>query len=526
MNTESRGSMWHKWDLHLHTASSYDYKYKAKDSDELLVKALKENEVSAVAITDHFVVDKERIINIRKLAGDIIVFPGVELRTDKGATNTHVILIFSNEIDIDALEEDFNAFKRGSAQHSDDNEKIYWDFGDIEKFAKKHDALISIHAGKKSNGIDKNITNALECSQVVKEDYAQKIDIFEVGKIEDINDYKSKVFPNIGCIKPMIICSDNHNPREYEPSNSLWIKSDLTFSGLKQICYEPEERVFVSEERPQCNAAYQVIKYVQISDSDFSSEKIYFNPYLTCIIGGKSTGKSLLLHNMAKKLDEDQIKEKEAIANFKTKDVQDIKIIWDDNEENNERAIVYIPQSYLNSLADEKEKATEIDEMISKVVFSNEGCRELKEQLENKTQLISNEIRTLINELFNCYVTKNNAEEERANIGDERGVKKEIDSIKKELEKLSGKSELSEEEIEKYQNAVENTAKLENEISSISNDEHILETITTVVRPFISENNLSSSTKLLLNTGAKEVISFADKKWLEEKRKKSNTVTA
>ena len=340
-----------------------------------------------------------------------------------------------------------------------------------------------------------------------------------MGKIDDFDEYRRNVFPNIGFIKPMIICSDNHDPRKYEPSNYLWIKSDLTFNGLKQICYEPEERVFVSEERPQCNAAYQVIKYVQISDSDFSSEKIYFNPYLTCIIGGKSTGKSLLLHNMAKKLDEDQIKEKEAIANFKTKDVQDIKIIWDDNEENNERAIVYIPQSYLNSLADEKEKATEIDEMISKIVFSNEGCRELKEQLENKTQLISNEIRTLINELFNCYVTKNSAEEERANIGDERGVKKEIDSIKKELEKLSEKSELSEEEIEKYQNAVENTAKLENEISSISNDEHILETITTVVRPFIIENNLSSSTKYLLNTGAKEVISFADKKWLEEKRK-------
>ena len=24
-----KGANWHKWDLHVHTASSYDYKYKA-----------------------------------------------------------------------------------------------------------------------------------------------------------------------------------------------------------------------------------------------------------------------------------------------------------------------------------------------------------------------------------------------------------------------------------------------------------------------------------------------------------------
>lgn len=49
----TRGSEWHKWDLHLHTASSYDSHYKGKDADELLCKALKDNDISAVAITDH-----------------------------------------------------------------------------------------------------------------------------------------------------------------------------------------------------------------------------------------------------------------------------------------------------------------------------------------------------------------------------------------------------------------------------------------------------------------------------------------
>lgn len=36
----TRGSEWNKWDLHIHTASSYDSPYKADDADELLCQAL------------------------------------------------------------------------------------------------------------------------------------------------------------------------------------------------------------------------------------------------------------------------------------------------------------------------------------------------------------------------------------------------------------------------------------------------------------------------------------------------------
>ena len=34
--TVYRGSEWNKWDLHVHTASSYDYDYKGADADDLL----------------------------------------------------------------------------------------------------------------------------------------------------------------------------------------------------------------------------------------------------------------------------------------------------------------------------------------------------------------------------------------------------------------------------------------------------------------------------------------------------------
>ncbi|MGN1053315.1 MAG: hypothetical protein ACI4SH_08020, partial [Candidatus Scatosoma sp.] len=157
-----RGSEWRKWDLHLHTAASYDYEYKADDADEILCKSLQEHNVAAVAITDHFKIDANRIKNLRSLAPDIVFFPGVELRIDKCGANTHVILIFSETADVDVLEADFNAIMvREKAKSRDDNQKIFWDYNDVVNFAQSHFAMISIHAGSKSNGIDK-ITNAIK----------------------------------------------------------------------------------------------------------------------------------------------------------------------------------------------------------------------------------------------------------------------------------------------------------------------------------------------------------------------------
>ena len=32
----TRGSEWNRWDIHIHTASTYDAKYKGNEADQLL----------------------------------------------------------------------------------------------------------------------------------------------------------------------------------------------------------------------------------------------------------------------------------------------------------------------------------------------------------------------------------------------------------------------------------------------------------------------------------------------------------
>ena len=299
-----RGSEWNRWDLHLHTASSYDYQYKGDDADQLLCDVLHSNGIKAVAITDHFIIDSERIEHLRSLASDIVFFPGVELRTDKGAPNLHVILIFPEELDLKILSQDFESIMvRGKAKHNDSNEKIYWIFEDIVKFAKDYNALITIHAGHKSNGVDEQITNAVPVNEAIKEDIAENINFFEIGQFRDVNEYEKVVFKEIDR-KPLILCSDCHNPKQYSPKESLWIKADLTFEGLKQCVYQPLERVFIGVVPPlidrinknkQVNIDTVSVKRID-KPSNISNKWFNFslplNPGMVAVIGNKGSGKS------------------------------------------------------------------------------------------------------------------------------------------------------------------------------------------------------------------------------------------
>lgn len=306
----SIGSEWKKWDLHLHTASSYDYRYKNNNADELLCQSLRDNHVAAVAITDHFRIDKERIEHLRSLAPEIVFFPGVELRTDKGGNNLHLILIFSEKSNLDNLSQDFDVImRRSKAKSPDSDEKIYWDFNDIIDFAKvkEHPAIISIHAGNKANGIDQEIkvTDAVPYKDAVKDEIAKSVSFFEIGRLRDIETYHQYVFPSIG-ERPLIICSDNHDPRHYVCKSNLWIKADCTFEGLKQCLYQPAERIFIGDIPPVLNrttknakSVIQSISVVPIStprsaEAPWFDFSIPLNPGLVAIIGNKGSGKSAL----------------------------------------------------------------------------------------------------------------------------------------------------------------------------------------------------------------------------------------
>lgn len=418
MQNFERGSEWRKWDLHLHTKSSYDYEYKGEDADELLVKVLKENNISAVAITDHFIIDSARIENLRKLAPEIVFFPGVELRTDKGASNLHIIAIFDCTMDLKKLENDFNVIMlEEKAKSKGDNTKIYWDFNDIVEFTKSRKGILSIHAGKKSNGIERMITNKIPTGQAIKEEIANKIDIFEMGQLKDLDEYNNIVFKEIK-EKPMVICSDNHNPKDYFSKENLWIKSDLTFNGLLQCLYQPKERVYVGTTPPKLDKINQnTSNYIdevkiKINDNPKNKDENWFNcdlklnSSLIAIIGNKGSGKSALSDIIALGCNSRNMSDASFLNNKRflksPKNLADdygMSLTWKDgntdevdrlsnsiNEEYTIENAQYLPQKHIENICNDLDN--DFQDEINKVIFSYVDDTE-KGDSKNFQQLIS-----------------------------------------------------------------------------------------------------------------------------------------
>lgn len=96
-----RGSLWHRWDLHFHTPSSFDYEDKGVSNTQIVDCLLKEG-IRVVAITDHHRMDIDRIRALQELgAGKLTVLPGIELRDAHGGDPIHYICIFPEDSDID-----------------------------------------------------------------------------------------------------------------------------------------------------------------------------------------------------------------------------------------------------------------------------------------------------------------------------------------------------------------------------------------------------------------------------------------
>lgn len=428
-----RGSEWRKWDLHLHTASSYDSGYKGEDADMLLCQALHDNNISAVAITDHFIIDDARISHLREIAPDIVFFPGVELRTDKGANNLHVIIIFSENTEIKILSEDFNAImRREKAKQKDSDNTIYWTFEDIISFAKNHDGLITVHAGKKTNGIDKEISNALPVKEAIKADIAENIHFFEVGSKKDIENYYQHVFKDIE-EKPIIICSDNHDPRNYTVKENLWLKADLTFNGLKQCLYQPQERVFVGIIPPALDRANKgervcidSISVSRVEDAK-NTDKVWFqfdipiNTGLVAVIGNKGSGKSAFSDiigqlckcstmEYASFLNENRFRKppknyaNDYIATIKWKDGHEENILLsDDSFDTTIEDAQYLPQKFIEEVCNDIDNVfqKEIDKVIFSYVDRTErgNATNLNDLVENRARSINVEIEQIKSEL-------------------------------------------------------------------------------------------------------------------------------
>jgi len=419
-----KGSEWRKWDLHFHTLSSYDYKDKSITNQDIIDKLYEEN-ISVVAITDHHIIDTIRIKELQELGKDkITILPGIEFLSDaRGSEPIHFIGIFDENSNIEhiwgQIKNKTDIFKIEGENKKE--HEVYCDLKDTISLIHELGGISTIHAGKKSNSID-CITNSLPHAIAQKKDIANMIDIFELGKEIDINNYINIVFKHISYV-PMIICSDNHGIKNYKLKQNCWIKANPTFKGLLQAINEPKDRFFIGEIPPKNQIVtlnkHKYIKQITIEKTSNSTlndiwfdNKLLLNQNLVTIIGNKGNGKSALadilaLCGNARFIDDTEFSflNKKKFKKHKLAENFNATLLWEDETHITKKLsdnlntidvekVKYLPQKYIETICENE--YDKFQEEINKVVFSHilESEKLGEDSLHKLIKLKTNSIHT------------------------------------------------------------------------------------------------------------------------------------
>ena len=554
----NRGSIWRRWDFHIHTPySELNNQFGIDPNEEsdversfdkyvrLLFEKAIESGVAAIGITDYFSIEGYKRIRqeylenpekmmelfpdqeMRKKINSLYVFPNIELRLnsfvgDKSlSVNYHVI--FSNDVPVSDIEACFLAqlkvrhegtktlpcirdsiekIGREYRQHNHGNKFTDYRIG-LERITVDDSQIMEVLEATAS--FEGKYLISIPVDEVLSEikwggrDYLTRLVLYQQSHLlmtgnpatrdwalaagheqEQISEFKS--------IKPCIWGSDAHCFEEmFCPAEDryCWIKAEPTFEGLMQILCEPAERVRIQRECPEEKDPHQIIDYIQFDDSDFPKEPILFSEGLTTIIGGKSTGKSLLLRHIANGIDPAQVSKK--VASESGPNVN-ATVTWKDGT-TGERKIIYIPQSWLNRIVDERNGNSQLNEMLQDIMLQQDEIGNANRILLESIDRIIKELRHDILDYVAVCGELEGCEKFLKEHGQSSAFKTTIDRLEKHREELSSAAGITDETLQRYTALEQLINQLQSEFEAIEQEEKI---ITSQAIPFVYIPSITS----------------------------------
>lgn len=523
----NRGSEWRKWDLHIHTpgTAKNDHYGNSDEVWERYIDALEKSDVTVFGITDYFSISN--YIKVKeyqkqdRLKGKFLL-PNVEMRiypvTDKSKLiNIHAI--FDPFLDVADIEREFFRqlqFTYNDASYScidndlaklgrivENNPNLADDVAikkGIDAFAVSYEALKKVidKAFFKghviialSNGSKDGVTGILNQEgnmQPLRKEITRMSDIILSGNPGDVEYFSGaktsveEVVSTYGSLKPCIIGSDAHSLDKvgvFPNDRITWIKADPTFEGLKQILFEPKERVRISDAMPDFKYDYNIIDHVVLNTAGVWNQTIPLNQNLNTIIGGRSTGKSTLLASMAAKFQ--KIKNDENYDFIKGLS-DNVHVFWRDGLEADNKEIEYFTQNEIANIISRRDS----DKLFLEILISLPNMREAYEKFKADEAAKFASIQAKVSLFFEKRRQYNEKNAYVKTLGDKEGIKREIEKFAKERDTIQRNLTDKKELLERFQIAAKELADLRTKEVVMRQDLEIL-------------NLLSSSNLLSIN---------------------------
>ncbi|PDX24281.1 TrlF family AAA-like ATPase [Helicobacter pylori] len=399
----SKGSSWHKWDLHVHTP--YTYLNKAYQcSEEDFIQKLCDSEIDCIGLTNYFKFNEKEFELKEKIEKrGIKVFYNLEVRLDYQNKEDQCLdfhIIFSDKV----TQQEIDNFLRNADANVGGTEKKLADLekDDFDKAVVNFDQLLECLEKESLKLRGKYLLGFLSRghgssrSSSNYEKIVKKVHFLIHSSNKQENLKKDREYW-LKYNKPLIQSSDAHK-EEQIGKKCTWIKAEKTFEGLKQIIYEPKTRVSIDENKPQ-DPLYKIDcvglnfdKAVKITnekgDTPFCyagfNETLFFSPNFTCVIGGRGSGKSTLLQLIAS-----TIKNKSFVKGLKHETIQKYIEIQPDIDIMD--SVEYLAQNEVEEFATNVSKFTEA--IFNRIDSKSGGkLKELEKQIKESIEKFDDQI--------------------------------------------------------------------------------------------------------------------------------------
>lgn len=338
---------------------------------------------------------------------------------------------------------------------------------------------------------------------------------------EGYNDkiYKKEVEEVIekrGSLKSCLVGCDSHTESTLF-NRFTWIKGKLNFEGLRQICFEPEQRVKIQNSKPDFKEDKVIIDKVKFSSTSkaFNNNVIHLNQNLNVIIGGKSSGKSILLYSIAKTLLPDQsvllndndeekyaLKSIDSDFNFEITSRAGIsqKMFRDENENSIIPDIKYIPQNYLVKLAEPElnKKGKPLNKLVRDLINEDIDSKTKYDSFIKNVKQIDKDREILIEKYFELLDNTKTLEIDLKTKSNKEVLETNISTNTKKVEELNKEAGLTPEELEKYKAVQEKQVLIEQKKSDYKSDFLLAKTTMNEIKQVVG--NLYDSKEIFLNS--------------------------
>lgn len=296
-------------DLHIHTSSNANQINNSYDVSTLVsaIKSYSNDSTSLISLTDHNVINKiayEKLVQECIEEDNLNFLIGVELsvRNFKDRPFYHCHFYFK-DINIDIIDGINDILNRLYPDKHPSNTNEVPTLEQLIREFNDYDFLILPHGGQSHRTFDDSIPEEATFDTILEKNlYYNMFDGF-TSRSHNGTEKTVRYFKRLGIseVVNLITCSDNYNPNDYPNDRSqtgtfvpTWMLAEPTYNGLR-LSLSDSQRLKYIFDKPESWAEFiqSVVLNTEKVDIDVS-----FTPGLNVIIGGSSSGKSLLAETL------------------------------------------------------------------------------------------------------------------------------------------------------------------------------------------------------------------------------------